>query len=278
MLNNWEKKEKPIQGMMGMGGGATGYLVGGVAGIPYFDGSDAANAAGSPYEIAQAYGSSTPPTGVYHFKNSGFNGGGAFTALADWSVYPDGVLIFVGNRITNNDTRSWSDFGTGSTGNSGTKGYRNTFRVDADGMLSQWQGDTNNKFMIGMTTNNGSSLSGSSSANWFVIDVSPLTARNMFRTAPGTGQYTGSVSAASVSNHDNNFYWSTSHGNSIYQMTGGADTVNSDLWMETRLGGSDGNHSPVVWGDSVGTYYIVGAPWTDRWCFMGFSPNNVLAV
>ena len=32
MLNNWEKKEKPIQGMMGMGGGATGYLVGGVAG------------------------------------------------------------------------------------------------------------------------------------------------------------------------------------------------------------------------------------------------------
>ena len=29
MLNNWEKKEKPIQGMMGMGGGATGYLIGG---------------------------------------------------------------------------------------------------------------------------------------------------------------------------------------------------------------------------------------------------------
>ena len=29
MLNNWEKKEKPIQGMMGFGGGATGYLVGG---------------------------------------------------------------------------------------------------------------------------------------------------------------------------------------------------------------------------------------------------------
>ena len=29
MFNNWHKKEKPIQGMMGMGGGATGYLVGG---------------------------------------------------------------------------------------------------------------------------------------------------------------------------------------------------------------------------------------------------------
>ena len=274
--NNFHRKEKPIQGMMGMGGGAAGYLVGGVPGIPYFDGSDAANAAGSPYEIAQAYGSSTPPTGVYHFKNSGFNGGGAFTALADWSVYPDGVLIFVGNHITNNDTRSFSDFGTASTGNSGTKGYRNSFRMDAAGMLSAWSGDTNNKFMVGMTTNDGSSLSSSSSKNWFVMDVSPSVGKNMFDNAPGTGAFTGSVSAASVSNHDNNFYWTTSHGNSIYQLTGGADTVNSDLWMETRTGGSDGNHSAVVWGDSVGQYYITNAPWTNRWVFMGFSPNNIL--
>ena len=277
MLNNWEKKEKPIQGMMGMGGGAAGYLVRGSS-INYFDGSDANNAAGSPYEIALAYGSSTPPTGLYYFKNSGFNSNGAFTALADWSVYPNGVLIFVGNHITNNDTRSWADFGTAGTGNSGTKGYRNTFRVDADGMLSQWSGDTNNKFMIGMTTNDGSSLSGSTSKNWFVIDVSPSTARNMFRSAPGTGQYTGSVSAASVNNHDNNFYWTTSHGNSIYQMSGGGDTVNSDLWMETRIAGNDGNHSPVVWGNSDGQYYNSNRPWSNRWCFMGFSPNNVLAV
>ena len=32
MLNNWHKKEKPVQGMMGIGGGATGYLVGGGGG------------------------------------------------------------------------------------------------------------------------------------------------------------------------------------------------------------------------------------------------------
>ena len=32
MLNNWFKKEKPIQGMMGFGGGATGNLVGGAGG------------------------------------------------------------------------------------------------------------------------------------------------------------------------------------------------------------------------------------------------------
>ena len=110
------------------------------------------------------------------------------------------------------------------------------------------------------------------------MDVSPLTGRNMFDNAPGTGQYTGSVSAASVNNHDTGFYWSTSHGDSIYQMTGSGNTVNSDLWMETRTGGSDGNHSAVVWGDSVGTYYNSNSPWTDRWCFMGFSPNNVLAT
>ena len=29
MFNNWYRKEQPIQGMMGMGGGATGYLTGG---------------------------------------------------------------------------------------------------------------------------------------------------------------------------------------------------------------------------------------------------------
>ena len=32
MFNNWFKKEKPIQGMMGFGGGATGYLGGGGGG------------------------------------------------------------------------------------------------------------------------------------------------------------------------------------------------------------------------------------------------------
>ena len=32
MFNNWYRKERPIQGMMGMGGGATGYLVRGVVG------------------------------------------------------------------------------------------------------------------------------------------------------------------------------------------------------------------------------------------------------
>ena len=33
MLNNWHKKEKPIQGLMGFGGGATGNLVGAGGGL-----------------------------------------------------------------------------------------------------------------------------------------------------------------------------------------------------------------------------------------------------
>ena len=32
MFNNWFRKEKPIQGLMGMGGGATGFLLGGAGG------------------------------------------------------------------------------------------------------------------------------------------------------------------------------------------------------------------------------------------------------
>ena len=32
MFNNWFRKEKPIQGLMGMGGGATGFLFGGAGG------------------------------------------------------------------------------------------------------------------------------------------------------------------------------------------------------------------------------------------------------
>jgi len=51
MLNNWYKKEKPIQGMIGMGGGATGYISsGGGSGL----GSSSDNPANNAYDIIQA--------------------------------------------------------------------------------------------------------------------------------------------------------------------------------------------------------------------------------
>ena len=255
-------------GLSGMGGGV-GQGASGYTGD--YSGSDADNYAISPKHLKQVLGS-TPSTGVYWFANQGYNNNTPFQALADWSVVTDGVLIFSGNNIGNNATRSWAEWGTASTANSGSIGYRSTFRIDAANILANWTGDTNSRFMVGMTEQNGSNLSGSGK-RWFIMNVSPSTGKEMFDGAVGTGQYTGSITGSSSGN-PGNFYWSTSHGNSIYQMTGNSNTVNSDLWMENRTGGSDGNHSPVVWGDSVGQYYIVNAPFSNRWMFMGFIPNN----
>ena len=71
MFNNWYRKERPIQGMMGMGGGATGYLVGGGGGVE--DGSQ-----GNPFtSIANAY-SASASNGMHYFQNSGVNSGNPF--------------------------------------------------------------------------------------------------------------------------------------------------------------------------------------------------------
>ena len=63
-------KQQPIQGMMGMGGGATGYLVGG-GGVE--DGTQE-----NPFtSIANAY-SASATNGMHYFQNSGVNSGNAF--------------------------------------------------------------------------------------------------------------------------------------------------------------------------------------------------------
>ena len=80
MFNNWFRKERPIQGMMGMGGGTTGYLAGGgVAGNPpLYDWT-----AGTSYTFtadsipAGALGS--PDSAIYgnpNYTGSGFRNGG----------------------------------------------------------------------------------------------------------------------------------------------------------------------------------------------------------
>jgi len=240
---------------------------------PFKDGSSSANAAGSPLEIANSLGT-TPPSGIYWFKNPGYDSNTPFQCLADWSVYSSGVMILCGTNMTDNSIRSFSEFGTAATTSSGTVGFRNNYYIPSYNILSTWTGDTSSRFMIGMTAQDGTSISGSSNKRWFVMNVSPSTAAVMFDNAPTTGEFTGSVSASS-SGTTGNFYWSTSHGNSIYQMATSSDTINSNLWMETRTGGSDGNHSPIVYGNNNGTYYIVFAPFTSRWMFMGFSPNNI---
>lgn len=236
------------------------------------DGSSSANAAGSPLEISLALGT-TPSTGVYWFKNPGYNSNTPFQCLADWSVFSQGVMIFCGTNISDNGTRSFSDWGTAATSSSGTPGFRNNFYLPSANLLSSWTGDSNRKFMLGQTAQNGATIAASGDRRWYVMDVTPGVGKAMFDGAPSLGEFKGRVSSSS-SGTTSSFWWSTSHGNSIYQMATDSDTVNANLWMETRDGGGDGNHSPVVWGNNNGTYYIVAAPFTSRWMFMGFSPNN----
>ena len=52
--------------------------------------------------------------------------------------------------------------------------------------------------------------------------------------------------------------------------------------METRTGGSDTNHTPVVFSTGEGNYYKGNADTGTfgsfdyyRWLFMGFSPSNM---
>ena len=229
------------------------------------------NPAKSPLQIKRIIGS--PLSGTYWFSNSGFNSGNAFSAYVDFAI-GDGYIIFCGLNKTDASTNNWSQWGTAATSVVGTPGFRNDFYLQSANLLSGWSGDTSNSFILGMTTQNGTSISDASDKRWFVINQNLSTAQQMFDNAPSVGQYTGSVKASS-SGTTGSYYWTTSHGNSIYQMATSSDTVNANLWMETRDGGTDANHSAIVYGNNNGAYYISNPPFTSRWMFMGFSPNNL---
>lgn len=66
MFNNWYRKEQPIQGMMGMGGGATGYLSGGTVPIP----GTLQNPAIRSQDLIDA---GITDNGYYYFKGTGAN-------------------------------------------------------------------------------------------------------------------------------------------------------------------------------------------------------------
>ena len=240
------------------------------------DGASSTTAAHSPYDIKQNIGS-TPSSGVYWIKNGGINSGTPFQVFCDWSLNSTyGHIILCGKAISSNGTMSFSEWGTAATSSSGNPGINNDFYVPSATYLNGWSGDTRNRFIVGMTQrNNSTSISANGSPHWFELNVSPSTGKAMWDGAPGTGTYNGNYVVASSSGTTGAFYWGTSHGNSIYQAARSTgDSVNSNLWMETRTGGSDGNHSGVVWGNGTGQYYITNAPYTTRWLFMGFSPNN----
>jgi len=240
------------------------------------NGTSSSRAAGSPYQIAQNT-SGTPSTGVYWLKNSGYNSGNPFQILCDWSLNSTyGHIILCGLNRTNNAINSYSSWGTASTGTSGTRGILNDFYEPSANILNGWSGDSRNRFIVGMTQRSSStSLSAAGSPQWFEMNLSPSSAKGVWDNQPGVGQYTGSIGASS-SGTTGSYYYTTSHGNSIWQMTTSSNTVNSNLWMEMRVGGNDGNHSGVVWGSGNGSYYVANAPYTSRFLFMGFSPNNTV--
>ena len=80
MFNNWHKKEKPIQGLMGFGGGATGYLAGSGGGGSGFSGTG---------------GTNTVDTGGYRYHFFRHGGPNQFTVDADYGGDATGLEILV---------------------------------------------------------------------------------------------------------------------------------------------------------------------------------------
>jgi len=241
-------------------------------------GLSAATAAFSPKHLKL---NGTTTSGVYWFKNAGYNSGNAFQAYADLSI-GDGYIITCGYAISNDDTVSWSQWGTEATSNSGTPGHKNNFYTN-NSILTGWTGDANNRFILGQTSNSGTDASSAGAKNWFVLNLTPSIAKTWFDNNPGTPEFSGNVIASSSGSGLASYSWSSTHGNSIWQMyrsSGGG--VNSRLWMETRTGGNDTNHTGVVFSTGEGAYYKGNVDnggfgsWNFyRWLFMGFSPSNV---
>lgn len=240
-------------------------------------GSSSASPAASPYAIRQAI-NTTPSNGVYWFSNSGYNSGTAFQAYADWSTDTTyGMMVICGYNITDTSAVSFTNFGTAATSSSGTPGFRNTHYIPAYTLLGTWSGNTRNRCYLGMTSQTGGTdINGSSQKQWLLMNLSLTTFRDMFDNAPGVGAYDDATGIVNTSNSSSGrLYYTTGHGNSIYQMTSTGNTVNSGLWFETRDGGSDGNHSPMVWASGNGAYAINNGPFSARWMFLAISPDNV---
>lgn len=239
------------------------------------NGSTVQRAAPSP-KYLKSVGITT--SGTYYFKNSGYNSGTPFQAFADLSV-GDGYIITSGIQLSSSVVTSYTEFGTAATSASGTPGYNSNFYLPTANILSSWSGDTNNRFIIGMTNRSGSTIDSASAKHWFVLNLAPSVVKTWFDNKPGNGEFSGSGIVVSSSSgsipNSGGAYWTTNHGDGVIQLAAGSNTVNSNLWMELRDEGSDSNHSAIVYGNGAGSYYAGNAPFTTRWMFMGFSPGNM---
>ena len=275
---------------------------------PSFDGSSSARAAGSAAQIATVLGT-TPTNGSYWIQNSGINSSTPFECYCDWSIpyFNDkGLMIlqqaFLSTGTGNTATTNYTDFGTASTSVSGTRGHGNSFSIRPNTILNYWSGDTANRGIAMMYANDGNigtKLSDTDKLHWVQFAVSPGTFKSMFDNDPGTGGYTGTVSArgyptSSTTNGfaDNSttgaFYWSKNTNSNEYnnyqfrQMHNANSNGgwNANNYMEIRQinQNSDPNHGFFVAGDGLGQY--MAAPGDRNYTFaragvFAFSPNNV---
>jgi hypothetical protein len=240
------------------------------------NGSTTQRAAPSP-KYLKSIGVNT--SGNYWFKNAGYNSGTPFAAYADMSV-GDGYIITSGIQLSGGaQTTTYSEFGTAATTASGSIAYNSNFHLPTANILTSWTGDTNNRFIVGMTDRSGTSINSATGKHWFALNLPLATVKTWFDNTPGVGEFSGNVVVASSSGTIPNSgatYWTTGHGNGVIQFTSsGSSTVNNQLWMELRDSNNDSNHSAIVWGDGAGQYYTGNPPFTTRWMFMGFSPGNM---
>ena len=257
----------------------------------WHDGASSATAAGSPYQIATAVGS-TPSNGVYWFKNSGYNSGNAFQAYADWSISnysTNGIMILTQQQVTGMVINNFTDLGTASTSASGTKGHNNTFRTPTATILSTWSGDSANRGIVGQfRQGTGTSLGSASYSLWIEISKSPAVFKTMFDNTPGSAEFTGNISARSVGG-TGTFWWSRTNGEypnhlQMGNSSSAMGTWNQSMYIEYRRAGADANHSFHIAPDGAGGYanhsstgvnsYNGGSQSRTGW--FGFSPNNML--
>ena len=131
MFNNWYRKEQPIQGMMGMGGGATGYLTGGVVGInlgteanPAIRSQDLIDAGltDNGYYYLKGTGANDPARPYYVFLDPNFSLGAGWIVIANHDAQkrpntahqarPTGNTNYIG--YDQNSTSNYNDYPTTS--------------------------------------------------------------------------------------------------------------------------------------------------------------------
>lgn len=228
MLNNWHKKEKPIQGMMGMGGGATGYLVGGAGG-------SALGTADNPVvRSSELVAEGIAENGYYYFKGQGADNSTArpyFCFLN--SSFPLGVgWIVVANhdgqktpvsahqpRLTGNGSYVGYDNSAGNGNVNSAPGIsemvpNRSFSQNASVLV--WQEFIHAAYGTG-TSNNDATIDADT---WLTIQTYYYGAFNSNQTIGTDAAWTKSfnTSGQTVSSHSRRFYYGTASSSGAYSL------------------------------------------------------------